>query len=92
MYNHKRILELTVKELEMDLEEQKDKVTDANCIVKVKHGLVITLILAYKELYANPMKAILIKKQQAKKDVTVIRDDEREEFKFEGEEHEESNS
>ncbi len=92
MYNHKRVLELTVKELEMDLEEQKDKVTDANCIVELKHGLVMTLILAYKELYENPMKAILLKKQQAKEDVTVIKDDGREGFKFEGEEHEESNS
>lgn len=91
MYNHKRILELTVKELEMDLEEQKDKVTDANCIVGLRHGLVMTLILAYKELYENPLRAILLKKQQEKKDVTVIKDDEREEFKFEGEEHDESN-
>jgi hypothetical protein len=86
MYNHKRIMELTVKELEMDLEEQKHKVTDANCLVELRHGLVMTLILAYKELYNSPLKAIIVKKQQQDKEVTVIKDEEEKEtFKFEGE-------
>jgi len=74
MYNHKRIMELTVRELEMDLEEQKDKVTDANCIVELRHGLVKTLILAYKELYQSPLKALIVKKQQKDKEKTVIHD------------------
>ncbi len=91
MYNHKRIVELTVKELELDIEEQEASVTDANCRVCVKHGLIKTLILAYKELYNNPLQAIIVKKQQKDKETTVIKEDDgKEHFKFQGEEHEES--
>jgi hypothetical protein len=85
MYNHKRIMELTVKELELDLEEQKDKVESASCLVEVRHGTIMTLILAYKELYNSPLKAVIVKKQQQDK-VKVIKDEEEKEtFKFGGE-------
>lgn len=91
MYNHKRVMELTVKELEMDLEEQKDKVTDANCKVELRHVLVKTLILAYKELYETPLKALLVKKQEQDKEVTVIKEDDgAEHFTFGGEEQKET--